>query len=113
MNRFAGSVGRWIARGAALLLGGALLWGCGQVEEGAALGGETHFLVRCGEDCGPGLSCIEGACTRRCEPGFSSCSELATTAECVGSPDGAGERAAFGGTCDVRCSEDADCAALG
>ena len=60
-----------------------------------------------------GLSCIEGVCTRSCEPGFSSCSELATLAECVSPSQTAAERAPFGGTCDVFCGSDLDCAPLG
>ncbi len=91
---------------------GAALLGCGALRDGPAVGGETHFLVTCGEDCGAGLSCIGGACTRRCEPGFSSCSELAEDATCV-SPAEGGEPELFGGTCDVVCTSDSDCGALG
>lgn len=101
-------------RGWAQLLGTALLWSCGaQIGDGPTLGGETHFLVTCGDGCGPGLSCIDGACTRRCEPGYSSCSELASAAECVVEPKNDGEREPFGGTCDVLCAREADCEPLG
>lgn len=97
---------------AARVLGLVLLSCGGQLDSGVSVGGETHFLVTCGEDCGAGLSCIEGTCTRPCEPGFSSCTELASNAECVRDPD-APQQQAFGGTCDVRCAADADCSALG
>lgn len=49
-------------------------------------------------------------CTRSCEPGFSSCSELASDAQCVGEFD-SGQ--AFAGTSYVRCAADAECAELG
>jgi len=104
---------RWSTGCSLLALGGALLASCGQVRDGAAVGGETHFLVTCGEGCGAGLTCIDGACTRSCEPGFSSCSELATEASCVSAPGDESERAAFGGSCDVLCTDDGDCAPLG
>jgi hypothetical protein len=84
-----------------------------KVGDGLLLGGETHFLVTCGEDCGPGLACIGGVCTRGCEPGYSSCSELASQAECASSADDAAGRGGFAGSCDVLCSGDVDCAALG
>lgn len=87
-----------------------LLLSCGGRLDGVSVGGETHFLVTCGEDCGAGLSCIEGVCTRSCEPGFSSCSELASDAQCVGAFDSGRP---FAGTCDVRCTADAECSALG
>jgi hypothetical protein len=92
-----------------------LLVSCGAKidTDGAALGGETHFLVTCGQGCGEGLSCIEGVCTSSCEPGYSSCSELATLAECVSPSDNAAELVPFGGRCDVLCSSDLDCAPLG
>ncbi|HTV17714.1 MAG TPA: hypothetical protein VMG12_03560 [Polyangiaceae bacterium] len=94
------------------LVGAALLASCGALTaDDAVVGGETHFLVKCEEECGPGLSCIAGVCTRGCEPGYSSCSELASTAACVSAPDGR-DRAGFGGTCDVLCSNDADCSSL-
>jgi len=108
MNRWIRSVGSWA------FLAGALLASCGgRFEAGAALGGETHFLVSCGEGCGEGLMCIEGVCTRSCEPGYSSCSELASSATCVSAADELGERLPFAGTCDVSCASDPDCAPLG
>jgi hypothetical protein len=104
MNRF--------VLGCEALLFGALLGCNARVGEGAALGGETHFLVTCGEGCGPSLSCIGGVCTRSCEPGFSSCSELATTAACV-APNTSGASTPFSGTCDSLCDVASDCAGLG
>ena len=102
------------ARCAAPLLGALLLASCGAlVGDQATVGGETHFLVTCEQGCGPGLSCIEGVCTRGCEPGYSSCSELATEAACVSAPEGGADTSGFRGTCDVACTENADCASLG
>jgi hypothetical protein len=104
MNRFVRSV----------CAGTALLAGCGaQSDDGAGIGGETHFLITCGDECGAGLTCIDGACTRSCEPGYSSCSELSAAAACVNAPQDAAAREVFGGTCDVLCAGDADCASLG
>jgi len=98
----------------AILLGSVLAASCnGQVDDGAGIGGETHFLVTCGEGCGDGLSCIDGVCTRRCEPGFSSCAELSQSAACVSPVESGAEASAFSGTCDVLCAGDAECARLG
>lgn len=97
-----------------LCVGAVLLTSCGaESDGGAAVGGETHFLLTCGDECGPGLTCIDGACTRRCEPGYSSCTELSAEAECVSAPEDGAERPVFGGTCDVLCTGDAECASLG
>ncbi|HKO94994.1 MAG TPA: carboxypeptidase-like regulatory domain-containing protein [Polyangiaceae bacterium] len=92
-----------------------LLVSCGAKLDldGTALGGETHFLVTCGQGCGEGLSCIEGVCTSSCEPGFSSCSTLGTLAECVGPSQDSADRVPFGGKCDVLCNNDLDCTSLG
>jgi len=126
MNRFAprteqheqdngrrASARRHPAREGVSLLGVALLASCGALVGGdATVGGETHFLLTCQDDCGPGLSCIEGVCTRGCEPGFSSCSELAPAAACESVALGAAERVGFSGTCEVRCESDGDCTPL-
>src|ERR1043166_2146071 len=109
MNRSLG--GGFIPTSGAVLLGALL--SCNARVDDTIIGGETHFLVTCGEGCGPSLSCIEGVCTRSCEPGFSSCSELATAAACVTASDTSGVRTPFSGTCDVSCDVDSDCAGLG
>lgn len=107
-------VRRQPVRTGAVLLAAAWLASCGAlVGGGPTVGGETHFLLTCQEDCGPGLSCIEGVCTRGCTPGYSSCSELASTASCEAVPEASREQAGFAGTCDVGCREDADCRELG
>jgi hypothetical protein len=111
-RRGAPSLWRTARAAVALAVGGWLLASCGALKAEPTLGGETHFLLICEEECGPGLSCIDGVCTRGCEPGYSSCSELAAEATCKSAPDGA-ERAGFAGTCDVACAADADCASLG
>ena len=76
---------------------------------------ETHFLERCDSDCGQGLTCLCGVCTRACT-GKSECSEFAATAQCVPVPedpdsgtDGSCQR---GATCDMACVTSADCQVL-
>jgi hypothetical protein len=104
---------RHSASGWSPLLCAALLAGCGALSsDNAVVGGETHFLISCEGGCGPALSCIAGVCTRGCEPGYSSCSELAAEAQCVSAADGS-EPSGFSGTCDVSCAGDADCTPLG
>jgi hypothetical protein len=104
---------RHVARCWPPLLGAALLAACGALTGDEVVGGETHFLITCEGGCGMGLSCIDGVCTRGCEPGYSSCAELASAAACVSAPEDGIERGGFGGTCDVLCTGDADCASLG
>jgi hypothetical protein len=108
-----GGTHRRAARCWSPLLGAALLAACGALTDDEVVGGETHFLITCESGCGMGLSCIDGACTRGCEPGYSSCAELASTAACVSAPEDGVDRGGFGGTCDVLCTGDADCTSLG
>jgi|GEM_PF-4528168 len=85
----------------AVLLGGAAAAfpGCGLTSE--RVSSETHFLRRCDADdeCGSGLSCICGACTRSCTQD-EACGELgvACLSNCEGSL-----------SCGVSCSVDNDC----
>jgi hypothetical protein len=103
-----------MARGWTALLAAGLLAGCGALSsDNAVVGGETHFLITCEGGCGAALSCIDGVCTRGCEPGYSSCSELATNAACVSVPEDGPAQTGFTGTCDVSCVNDTDCAPLG
>lgn len=86
-----------------------------QSSEPEPTGGETHFLKRCHPDaggCGGSLSCVCGVCTLPCSA-QASCRAFAG-AECVAA---SGDEVCVGADaieshCDVRCSRDADCAAL-
>jgi len=79
---------------------------------------ETHFLQRCERDgdCGAGLSCLCGACTRTCEAP-TTCEALSSSAECVtvaSRPADPGcPASAIVAFCDTLCNNDTDCAALG
>jgi hypothetical protein len=96
------------------LVVGALLSSCGAlVGNDAEIGGETHFLVTCEAGCGPGLSCIDGVCTQRCEPDDFTCSGLGSQAQCVPVPEDTRGASPLSGTCDVQCVGDTDCTALG
>ena len=74
-------------------------------------GGESHFLVHCNVDdtCAGGLACISGVCTLDCSAGEAICSELSPLASCGFQSSEADARA----VCDIGCSEDSACAALG
>jgi polyhydroxybutyrate depolymerase len=90
--------------------------GCkGDVEQ-PRVGSETGFLSYCSGDCGEGLSCLCGVCTRACT-GTNECSGTSTLAECVSVPSGPGSGAtsscAQGATCDLTCLDQADCVGLG
>jgi hypothetical protein len=85
---------------------------CGNARE-SPTGGETHFLERCALDsrtCGSELVCLCGVCSLPCDdqaacgalPG-SSCALPGETATCA---------LASTGHCDVRCTDDAECATL-
>jgi hypothetical protein len=98
-----GHLTRWL--GLALLL---LLSACVSSREPTGLGGESHFLRRCEDQCGSGLDCIQGVCTRGCVVGKASCSDLSPEAMCTAGSVEPGEV----GVCDLACGQDADCAAL-
>jgi hypothetical protein len=99
---------------AALLYLGATVVGCGARAQQSETGGETHFLKSCSSsegDCGDGLSCVCGVCTRSCDED-RTCSSF-PNATCV-SP---GVSKQCGGVaavdhCDAICNEDDDCAAV-
>lgn len=78
---------------------------------------ETHFLKSCTEDCGDGLICLCGVCTRVCENN-DICEAQASGAVCV-SPDGLEDipqcatcPVSFP-VCDIPCMKDVDCVSLG
>lgn len=86
-----------------------LLAACGGVTTTPAEGGESHFLRECGDDCGKGLSCVSGLCTRSCLVGRDSCVDLASDAHCTDTSIEPGAVA----ICDVGCQSDPDCSKLG
>lgn len=82
--------------------------GCGASARTEGLvGSETHFLTRCDANCGGGLQCIAGVCTRPC-----SVSEANTCAELPGSECKADVGAGGSGVCDVACEVDEACRGL-
>ncbi|HVJ15666.1 MAG TPA: hypothetical protein VM686_09495 [Polyangiaceae bacterium] len=92
------------------MLAGLFLVSCGGTVGVPQTGGESHFLVHCdSSSCGDGLSCIAGVCTRGCVVGEAECTDLAEAATCT---DASIEPGAVA-VCDVACSADADCSALG
>lgn len=70
---------------------------------------ETHFLMRCSDDCGSEMSCVCGVCSKACSS-TRACTGLSKAAACSASADDACDTARL---CDVTCEHDADCAALG
>jgi hypothetical protein len=86
------------------------LVGCADREDARHVGGASRFLAHCeSSSCGDGLSCIAGVCTRACVAGKADCTDLATAATCT---DSSIEQEAVA-VCDVSCSRNADCYALG
>jgi hypothetical protein len=90
----------------------ATVAGCGGKSDGpdGPIGGsESHFLAYCEDSCGDGLDCIAGVCTRGCVVDENSCTDLSPKAECTADSIEPGAVA----VCDVACSNDGDCDALG
>jgi len=83
---------------------------CGAAAETTLhFGGESHFLRHCSGSCDDGLDCISGVCTRGCVVEQEhSCSRFMGAA-CTSDSFEPGAVA----VCDVKCSGDADCRALG
>ena len=68
---------------------GLVLASCLDAREPAEeLGGETHFMSECDEQCDGGLECVCGVCTRACEDD-AECTELAEGASCMVVDEGA------------------------
>jgi hypothetical protein len=82
---------------------------CGGTIGKRTAGGESHFLKACPGDCGAGLECISGVCTRGCVVGESECSDLAPGATCTNQSIEPGRVA----VCDLPCDRDRDCNGLG
>ncbi|HXK17976.1 MAG TPA: BPTI/Kunitz domain-containing protein [Polyangiaceae bacterium] len=93
------------------LYGVAVVWllACGGVVGKPTVGGESHFLRRCGDGCGSGLKCISDICTRDCIVDQDSCGDLSHTALCTNVSVEPGVVA----VCDVACASSRDCTALG
>jgi hypothetical protein len=71
---------------------------------------ETHFLLRCAEECGQGTSCVCGRCTATCSED-TACAAFGISAKCASeAPECADDAPA---SCDVSCTVGADCQALG
>ncbi len=99
-----------LALASALGLPVAVAAGCGGVaSQPPTVGGESHFLQYCDDDCAAGLDCIAGVCTKGClVSDMSSCSAFAG-AVCTAASVEPGAVA----VCDVDCAVDADCSGLG
>jgi hypothetical protein len=93
----------------AAVVAAAPLAGCGPVEKGAAVGGESHFLGGCGRGCDDGLSCLAGVCTRACVDTALDCSDLGASVSCRGDAASSNE----GPYCDLPCTDDDSCQAVG
>src|SRR5688572_3560953 len=72
---------------------------------------ETHFLELCQDQCGAGLECICGICSKTCDS-VDPCRVLAARASCETRSVGAcaDEPASL---CDVKCASDVECDDLG
>jgi len=85
---------------------------CRSDEESPQVGGETNFLRYCEVDCGDGLTCSCGRCTRPCDA-TSDCARLGDAAQCAVLTGSSTDSCPPSGFCDVACQSHADCAALG
>lgn len=95
---------------AALLGAVAFASGCGKATD--ATDSESHFLTFCTGECGDGLSCVCGVCTRTCDDD-AACQGVAFGARCA--PLAVSSCAATSGelACDLECSTDSDCGNVG
>lgn len=82
---------------AVLVLGAAAA--CGAAVD-PIQGSETHFLARCSAECGGGLECIAGVCTRPCQTD-TECTSLSGAAICDNTVSAA--------SCRVPCGVDDEC----
>ena len=90
----------------ALLLSWGSLVAC-HGPEASGPDSETHFLRECTAECGGGLKCLCGVCTKPCTAD-TTCSAILDHAACADSCGAEGTK-----TCDVTCAADSDCRALG
>ena len=71
---------------------------------------ETHFLRSCQDACDQGLTCVCGVCTATCS-GDAACAKHGANATCMTTPAACDSEVAS--ACDVECTADRDCRALG
>jgi hypothetical protein len=81
----------------------------GAAETTLHFGGESHFLRHCSDRCDDGLNCISGVCTRGCIVDQANACATFSGASCTSDSFEPGAVA----VCDVKCSTDANCRALG
>lgn len=86
---------------------------------GPTVGSESHFLERCEPgDCGDGLECLCGVCTRTCVTD-DACGDLEGGAKCLDVGGGGGadldctSSSSVTAVCAVGCKADADCESVG
>lgn len=97
-----------VAHGAWLGLGLAVA--CGATTAKPHARGESHFLRTClADDCGEGLECLSGLCTRSCAADSNSCTELSAAATCSNFRGQMAEAP----ICGVACAASTDCAVAG
>lgn len=84
------------------------LTACAKTTASSGGSSETHFLALCNATCGDGFSCLCGVCTEACDSN-RACDALPAGASCQATVDGCGTPK----ICDVGCSDDGDCTALG
>jgi hypothetical protein len=104
-----------VARAAVFALAVLFSVACEDGETRAHNGSETHFLSRCGDDCGAGLTCVCGVCTTVCAE-TTTCAAHGPAAVCSASSsraDGLSCAEQTPSFCDVHCRADVDCGALG
>lgn len=99
-------------------LGVACMGGSGG-SGGPTVGSESHFLERCSPgDCGTGLECLCGVCTRTCVTD-DACGDLEGGAKCfdVGGSGGVKldctDSSSVSAVCAVGCKADAECENVG
>lgn len=88
---------------------GLLGFACdGRLSE-PSVGGESSFLRACAGQCGDGLECISSVCTQGCLLSKDNCGKLDERATCTNASIESGNVA----VCDIACTRDLDCGALG
>lgn len=92
------------------------LAGCSNAPSEPVFGSETNFLMFCSdEDCGEGLTCQCGVCTRACEAA-EDCAALGASAGCIAPVVGdqtPTDRCDTTPQCEATCTAHDDCAELG
>lgn len=91
-----------------VLLAAATTVACGG-SASSVVGGESHFLSYCDNECDAGFDCISGVCTQSCLIGEASCDALGDGVTCTDQSIEPGEVA----VCDLACDQDSDCNSLG